>query len=107
MPDNINIEDIDGAFGTGLKCLQCIGEYQMAVSDLDNGILHNGEKPVIPEIRAAITLAPSWQSQIIQGQMVMACVAIPSCFEHLTTTKQSPIERATRNGLALGGSGMS
>jgi len=86
-----------------LKCLQCIGEYQLAVEDRDNGVLHDGHEPEIPEIRDAITLAPSWQQQQIMCQMVMACVPAPACFEHLTTKKESAIQRATRSGLALGG----
>jgi hypothetical protein len=107
MPEQIDLNDIDGAYGSGLKCLQCIGEYQLAVQDKEAGVLHDGKEPVIPEIRAAVTLAPSWQQTQMMGQLVMACVPLPSCMEHLTTKKQSAVQRATASGLALGGNGMS
>jgi hypothetical protein len=113
MPDQIDLDDIDGAYGTepprGLidmqcSCLTCIGEYQMAVKDKEAGVLHDGEVPKIPEIGVAVTMAPSWQQTQIMGQMIMACVAIPTCMRHLSTEKKSAIERATASGLAIGGS---
>jgi hypothetical protein len=75
----------------------------MAIKDRDAGILHNGEEPVIPEVSKAVTLAPQWVSQIVQGNMVMSCVAVPTCLRHLNVEKETPIQRATRSGLMLGG----
>jgi hypothetical protein len=85
-----------------VSCLQCVGEYLLARDDKEAGILHDGEEPVIPDIRPAVTLAPSWQQTEVLGQLLMYCVALPSCLEHLRTKKESPIERATRSGLQLG-----
>jgi hypothetical protein len=88
--------------GVGL-CLSCIAEYQMALQDKEAGVLHNGQEPVIPAINFAVTMAPSWQQTQMMGQIVMACVAVPSCMGHLNTEKKSPIQRATASGLAIGG----
>lgn len=85
-------------------CLTCIGEYQMAKKDKEAGILHDGEVPIIPEVNVAVTLAPTWQQTQVMGQMVMACVTVPTCLTHLSTEKKSAIERATASGLAIGGS---
>jgi hypothetical protein len=84
------------------SCLTCIGEYQMAIQDKENGVLHDGHEPIIPDINAAVTLAPTWQQTTLMGQMVMACVTVPSCMRHLSTEKKSHIQRATASGLALG-----
>ena len=105
MHDELGPEPPKGLVEMQASCLQCIGEYQMAVNDREEGILHNGETPVIPVINAAVTLAPAWQQTMIMGQMVMSCVAVPSCMAHLQTKKQSSIERATASGLAIGGAG--
>lgn len=89
-----------------LKCLQCIGEYQLVTADRERGILHDGREPVIPEICDAVTMAPTWVQNHVMGQVVMAAVVVPSCFKHVQSKKESPVERATRSGLALGGNGM-
>jgi hypothetical protein len=111
MPEMIDLSDIDGAYGTepprglvemNVSCLQCVGEYLLARDDREAGVLHDGAEPVIPEIRSAVTLAPSWQQTEVLGQLIMACVALPSCLEHLQTKKESTVERATRSGLQLG-----
>jgi len=70
------------------------------------GILQDGE--VRPMPRDAITMAPSWQqqTQMGPGQMAIACVAIPSCKEHLQVQEISAIDRAIMGGkLILGGQG--
>jgi hypothetical protein len=85
------------------KCLACISEHIAAKNDLEAGVLHNGSKPEVQDIAYADTLAPQWVSQIVQGNMVMSCVAVPSCIRHLNVQKESPIQRATRSGLMLGG----
>lgn len=87
------------------KCLTCIGEYQMALKDIEDGVLHDGEQPVVPWVADAISWAPSWQQTQIMGQMMVACVAIPTCMRHLSTEKKSPIQRASASGLMLGGPG--
>lgn len=85
------------------KCLACIGENIQAHKDLEAGVLHNGSEPVPPPINDAITLAPQWVSQQTAGQLMVSCVAVPTCMRHLNVEKESPIQRATRSGLMLGG----
>jgi hypothetical protein len=58
-----------------------------------------------PAIQVSATWAPSWQSQVVGGQMMMACVVIPSCFDHLSNRERSAEEIAAGNGLILGGGG--
>lgn len=83
-----------------LKCIDCIArhmEWRKA-----QALGSTGEEPVIND---AITLAPSWQSTTIQGQVIFACVAVPSCMEHLTPKELSVQEKAARAGLLHGTAG--
>jgi hypothetical protein len=89
--------------GSALKCIKCFEFAFNARRDLDNGVLWDGQEPVVPEVKDAITMAPSWQSQSIMNQMLFACVPLPCCEEHLEERKETPIERATKSGLALPG----
>lgn len=82
-----------------MKCLSCVGEFMMASRKAQA----NGEVPELPEIRDAITMAPSWQTKTTMGQMVMACVAVPTCMQHLGAQEKSALEKAADNGLFLGG----
>jgi hypothetical protein len=77
----------------------------MAKADSDAGVLHDGHEVVLPPVNDAITWVPTWESQIIAGQMVMSCVALPTCLTCITIKKETPVERATKSGLALGGPG--
>lgn len=79
------------------KCLACTGQFVQASKQAVNGSV-----PVLPEIKEAVTWAPAWQNTIIQGQMVISCVAVPTCMEHLGVEKESAAEIAARRGLALG-----
>jgi hypothetical protein len=95
-PETETEQLIAEGFGDQTYCLQCCGEYIQA---RDRGI------PVVqrPAIQVAATWAPSWQSQAVGGQMMMACVVIPSCFDHLSNRQKSPQEIAAGSGLFLGG----
>lgn len=81
-----------------MKCLQCCGE--LLVAEARN---LRGEVTVLPEVEEAWTLAPSWQKQEIMGQIVMACVAVPTCKKHLTASEMSPLDQAVQNGKLLQG----
>jgi len=76
------------------KCLACCGEYIVAKNKGDE---------TLPMIEDAITWAPSWQSQNVGGQMVMSCVPAPTCMRHLNASEETPMQRAMRGGLLLGG----
>ena len=83
------------------SCLSCIGNWMQRQKDIREGVLIDGEPPEPYEIQEAITWAPSWQTQNIMGQVVVACVALPSCMNCLSPEEKSAAERATRSGLAL------
>jgi ferredoxin len=70
-----------------LYCLTCIVE------------IASGNQEGEPE--PAVTLVPSWQTQTSFGQVMMACVAVPTCRGHITITKKSPAERTLGSGLII------
>lgn len=79
------------------KCLNCIGEYNIAIQKYPGA----GKPP----INDAITLAPTWQNTTLMGQTFFACVAVPTCMDHLTTQEKTPQQKAMEGGLILGGPG--
>ena len=85
----------------GIKCLGCCGNHIQALKDRAEGVLVNGEEPELPVIRNAVTYAPSWQSHQIAGQIIFACVPLPSCWQCLVPEEKTPAERATKSGLAV------
>lgn len=116
-PEVVDLADIEGAYGLGpeppniglkdgvIKCASCIGRYLTTVKDKAAGVQHDGQDPMIPPVNDAVTWLPSWQSQQIQGQIVMACVALPTCMGCCGIKEETPVERATKSGLALPGPG--
>ena len=72
-------------------CLACVGEHIASKANPK------------PEIRKAITLAPQWVQQQMMGQVMISAVAVPTCYEHLNVQEESALQKATRNGLLLGG----
>jgi hypothetical protein len=58
-----------------------------------------------PPINKAVTFAPAWQSQTYMGQVIVACVSLPSCMDHLGSKKKSAEERAMEGGIVLGRDG--
>ena len=79
------------------KCLQCAGEFKLASKKAKNG-----STPELPEIRDAVTWAPSWQTTEVGPQTVIGCVAIPTCLEHLGASEKSPADRLAAMGLLPG-----
>ncbi len=77
------------------KCLQCLAEGKMAASE-GNG---SGPAPA-PVANDAITLAPSWQMHQIGPQQVIACVAVPTCGDHLLVERKSALDLS--QGVVLG-----
>jgi hypothetical protein len=49
-------------------------------------------------------MVPSWQQTMLgPGQLVLACIALPICINHIAFKEQTPQEKAARSGLALPG----
>lgn len=85
-----------------MKCTACISEYLAAKMVHDALVDKEGaEEPSADNIRDAITLAPAWQQLSMQGQLVVACVPVPSCMEHLTNNEKTPEQRLAEAGLAI------
>ena len=97
-------EDLDIKEGV-MKCASCVGRWARAKADKEGGVLYNGQEVVIPRINDAVTCVPTWETTTVQGQGIMALVALPTCLSCIQIKKESPVERATRSGLALPGPG--
>lgn len=83
-----------------LKCNTCVGEYlNFAVKKVKGEV---PEEAVPPEIKDAVTMAPSWQSNMTMGQLMMACVPLPTCMDHIQVTELSAEQRALLSGILLG-----
>ena len=86
------------------KCLACIEAYATFLDAQAKGKVPPDQAS--PEIQDAITHAPSWQTHSIMGQMVMACVALPSCMDHLVPHHKTAQEKmALSGGLLVPGAG--
>jgi hypothetical protein len=79
------------------SCLQCIAE----AIEVGDDVGKPGEW--LSKIGEAITWAPSWQTVMMSGQMMVSCVAVPSCGKHLTNRQKTSAEKASSSGLWLGG----
>lgn len=78
------------------KCLGCLSEYFAYQVMQKKGQVPAGTgEPVVED---AITMAPQWQSKTIMGQMIMACVAVPTCYRHLVDVEATAEEKAIMNG---------
>jgi hypothetical protein len=90
----------------GLRCLQCIGEYFMAIEEREAsraaGITTEVSEE-LPEISEAITLAPRWEQKQVGMNVVMGCVAVPVCMKHIGIRKLSPLAQAVAGGRLLTG----
>jgi hypothetical protein len=78
------------SYGIG-KCVTCVSEAK-----------DSGEPIVVENLRDAVVLVPSWQTTVMFGQSVMACIPLGSCVEHLVQNESSKI---TGNGILIPASG--
>lgn len=85
-----------------LMCASCLSKKQQAEADLANGVLWDGDKPTVPEVRPAETVLPSWQTTAVAGQIMMQCVPLPCCLGCALHHEESAQERATKAGIILG-----
>lgn len=83
------------------KCLQCVAGHKHFVAQQKLGNIP--AEFAEPMIKDALTLVGNWQQQQIMGQMIMACVAIPACEEHIEVQEQSAEEKAVMGGRLLQG----
>jgi hypothetical protein len=86
-------------------CLSCVSEYILARNKWIESGQPDGEEPNYnTEVNPAVTEAPSWQSQAMGGQMVVACVPLPTCMKHLGVREKTAMEKAAGSGLMVPGS---
>ena len=84
-----------------LKCLDCVAQYKKFLADQILAKVREGFPP--PEINDAVTLVPAWQQQVFGGQIVMACVAVPTCLDHIQVIEMSAEQKAVLGGRLLQG----
>jgi len=83
------------------KCLNCVAIHKKFLADQALGTID--EKFPAPVIKTAITWVPAWQQQIFAGQIVMACIAVPVCEDHVEVAEMSPEQKAVQGGRLLQG----
>ena len=82
------------------KCVKCIEDYINA----RNAAEKDGTDPPSPSmLNDAITLVPSWQQQMVGPQLIMTCVTVPTCLDHIEKQDATPAQRALSSGLSLPG----
>jgi hypothetical protein len=84
-----------------IKCLNCVAVHKKFVSDQTIGSIP--EEFPEPVVNDAITYAPSWQQQVVAGTLVMACIAIPVCVDHVEVAEMTAEQRAVQGGRLLQG----
>ena len=82
-----------------LKCLPCISQMRQHRQQVELGQIP-ADTPE-PFVKEAITLVPTWQQQIVGNQMVVACVTVPACMEHIEVREPSAEEKAIQGGRLL------
>ena len=94
MDSQPEFQELVSARQQSWKCTTCIEEWLKLSEEERAG------KEARDHIRDADTLVPSWQANMVgPGQLAMACVALPTCLNHIVTKKRSPEEIAQQNGL--------
>lgn len=89
------------AMNLALKCSDCVAIVLNHRAKVNLGeIAPESEEPPMND---AVTMAPSWQTRMVHGNMMMACVALPSCLDHLEVSGLTPEQRATLGGYVLPG----
>jgi hypothetical protein len=82
---------------SNIKCIHCIENY-VKLSD------EQKTPERWDEVMDAVTYVPSWQTQMAgPGQLVMACVTVPVCLDHIKVQKPDINQIASRSGLAIPG----
>jgi hypothetical protein len=83
-----------------IYCSSCCAERAVFEAQQLRGENHTSGPP---EVEEAYTYAPSWQQTMVMGQMIMACVALPTCKRHLQIKEMSPADRAVLGGKIIPG----
>lgn len=78
-----------------LKCFSCIEIF----------VANGKKKEEWGKVRNSATLVPTWQQKVVGGNLMMACVTLPTCIEHIISKPETPEEIAARTGLAIPGAG--
>lgn len=85
-------------------CLHCISEYmQKKIKEADGKDFSLSAEELNINCNVGITLAPTWQQlNLGGGNIVMGCVAVPTCPVHLV--QQTPQQAGrTQSGLLVPG----
>lgn len=88
---------LEAVVSSNIKCIRCIEVY-VQVPD------GPPKAEAWEAVQDAVTYVPSWQSKMVPpDQMVMACVTVPVCIDHVQVQKPSVEQMAQRSGLAIPG----
>lgn len=84
-----------------MKCFVCVANKRMYFVKEKNGT--NPPGTTEPIVQEAVTWAPSWQQQQIGMQAIMACVSLPTCYDHVEVRELSALDKAMMGGKILPG----
>lgn len=83
------------------KCVHCVEGYTQAMERAGEDAQAYIQE-YWSEVKDADTWVPSWQSAVpTPGQMVLACVSLPVCINHIQVNKPKPEQIASRSGLLV------
>jgi hypothetical protein len=71
------------------KCVSCVTEYMKAIRDVEDDV--DREAIWFRTVADGETLVPVWQSHTAFGQIIYACVALPTCRRHLAMKDTSSL----------------
>jgi len=106
QPEPLQSVQVSQGNTPSISCFACVENYFIVQKDIRDGVLHNGETPSLPDINPAETYAPCWLAKDVGGAIAWACIVLPTCMKHLQKEQETPLQRATRSGLALPPSGI-
>jgi len=81
-----------------LKCVKCIEDFIELDQDDRERILTN-ENEFDMAVNNAVTIVPSWQQSKVGDQLLMACVSVPICMEHLIPADKVQQPVVSKTGL--------
>ena len=86
-----------------MKCMPCVTEYK--VNREKEGEDGDATSIDMSKLGDAITEVPVWQQQLIAGQLIVTCVTLPVCYDHIEAREKTEVEKAVEGGHLLMGTG--
>lgn len=80
-------------------CYVCVANHKLYRVKKENQTLPEGTAE--PMVYDAVTMVPTWQQQQVGVQMVMACVTVPTCENHIEVKELSELDKVIQGGRIL------